>query len=99
MNIIILKICTFEHFQSPLTNKMDDIRDFFISIIKQSPGIDMAESEFKRALVDDPELKKAYRDYCREEGCSERNGFSDFCEEYYSEQDSVWDSLTDYDDE
>lgn len=78
---------------------MDYITDIFISIIKESPRIDIAEAEFKRRLVDDQELRRRYRDYCREQGTSERNGFADFCDEYYGARDSVWDSLTDYNDE
>lgn len=36
---------------------MEDIEDFFISIIKQSHSADLAEAEFKRALIDDEELR------------------------------------------
>ncbi len=57
----------------------------------------MAEAEFKRTLVDDPELRRNYRNYCREVGTSEKNGFLDFCEEYMAGQDSVWESLNDFD--
>lgn len=78
---------------------MDDIRDLFVQIIDESPGIDMAESEFKRRLVDDPDLRQEYRRYCREQGTSERNGFVEFCEEYCEDRNSVWDSLNDYSDE
>lgn len=78
---------------------MDNITDIFVSIIEQSPGIDMAEAEFKRMLVDEPELRRSYREYCRELGTSERNGFIEFCETYCNERDSVWESLSDYNDE
>jgi len=53
---------------------MEDIEDFFISIIKQSHSADLAEAEFKRCLVDDDELRQRYKEYCREIGTSERNG-------------------------
>ena len=79
--------------------EMDNITDIFVSIIEQSPGIDMAEAEFKRMLVDEPELRRSYREYCRELGTSERNGFIEFCETYCNERDSVWESLSDYNDE
>ncbi len=78
---------------------MDNITDIFVSFIKEAPGIDTAESDFKRALIDDPELRRSYREYCREQGTSERNGFIEFCEEYCADRDSVWDSLSDYDNE
>ena len=74
---------------------MEDIEDLFISIIKQSHSADLAEAEFKRSLVDDEELRHRYKEYCREIGTSERNGFLDFCDEYMAGQ--VWDSLSDYD--
>ncbi|MDE6120226.1 MAG: hypothetical protein K2F63_00395 [Muribaculaceae bacterium] len=76
---------------------MEDIRDIFISIIKQSDSIDIAEAEFKRFLVDDESLRKLYREYCREIGSSEKSGFLDFCEEYLQGQDTIWESLSDYD--
>lgn len=75
----------------------DDITEYFISIIRQTPSIDMAEAEFKRSLADDSDLRKAYRAWCREVGSSEKHGFLDFCEEYVDGQNEVWDSLTDYD--
>lgn len=78
---------------------MEDITELFISIIEEAPGIDIAESQFKHSLIDNPELRKAYRAYCREQGTSEKNGFIEFCEAYCSERDSVWDSLNDYNDE
>lgn len=78
---------------------MDDITELFISIIEEAPSIDIAESEFKRSLIDDPDLRKAYKEYCRQQGTSEKHGFLDFCEEYCSDRNSVWDSLNDYDNE
>ncbi|MDE6564703.1 MAG: hypothetical protein K2L92_07750 [Muribaculaceae bacterium] len=76
---------------------MEDIEDFFISIIKQSHSADLAEAEFKRCLVDDDELRQRYKEYCREIGTSERNGFMDFCNEYMDGQDEVWNTLSDFD--
>ena len=59
----------------------------------------MAEAEFKRAIADDAELHALYREWCHENGSSERNGFLDYCDEYMESQDSKWDSLSEYDDE
>lgn len=75
----------------------EDITDFFISIIDQTPTLDMAEAEFKKALADDDELRHNYREWCHEVGSTEKRGFLDFCEEYVEGQNEVWDSLTDYD--
>ena len=46
---------------------MSDITEIFISIIEEAPGIDMAEAEFRRLLVDDPALRKQYKEYCHEQ--------------------------------
>lgn len=78
---------------------MDDIIELFISTIKEAPSIDIAEAEFKRQLIDDPDLRKAYKEYCREQGTSEKNGFIEFCQEYCDDRNSVWDTLNDYDNE
>lgn len=74
-----------------------DITEYFNSAISQTGSIDMAEAEFKRAIAEDNELHTIYREWCHENGSSERNGFLDFCDEYMESQDSKWDSLNDYD--
>lgn len=76
---------------------MEDLTDYFISVIKQSGSIDIAESEFKRAISDDDDLRAEYREWCHQVGSSEKRGFLDFCDEYLASQDSVWDTLSDYD--
>lgn len=76
---------------------MEEMHDLFVHIINQTDSLDMAESEFRHLLVDDPELRRQYREYCREMGTSERNGFKDFCEDFMQEQDNVWNSLSDFD--
>ena len=58
---------------------MEDITDLFISIIRQSPSIDMAEAEFNRTLSDDEQLRRDYRQWCRQQGVTERRGFLDYC--------------------
>lgn len=77
----------------------DDITQYFIYIIDQAHGYDMADSDFKRALADDDRLRAAYREWCRQNGTSEKNGFLDFCEEYMADRNQMWDSLNDYDDD
>lgn len=76
---------------------MEDITDLFLSIIKQSDSYEMAEAEFRRTLVDEPDLRRQYREYCRENGTSEKRGFLDYCEEYMEGANEMWDSLNDYD--
>lgn len=78
-------------------NEIEDIRDFFVHVLDQSPSFDIAESEFRRALVDSQDLRRQYRAYCREQGTSERAGFAEFAEEYISEKAGKWNALNDYD--
>ena len=76
---------------------MEDITEYFIHILNQSPSYDIAEAEFKRQLADDEELRRSYKEWCAENGTSEKRGFLDFCEEYLEDQNSIWQSLNDYD--
>lgn len=48
-------------------------------------------------ISDDPELRADYRLWCQDNGHTERYGFLDYAEEFIDMQNSVWDSLTDYD--
>lgn len=76
---------------------MEDIETYFVDLLNQHRSVDIAESEFKKILAEDPNLRKRYSEWCHEVGSSERDGFRDFCEEYRDNQDSIWESLTDYD--
>ncbi len=76
---------------------MDDIEEYFRQVIAQHHSIDIADSEFKKRVAEDPELKREYSEWCHIVGSTERQGFRDFCEEYMESQDSVWETLTDYD--
>lgn len=85
---------------SYLNKSMEDIRDYFNSLLQQYGSVDIAESEFKREIHEDHDLRELYREYCHEVGSSEKNGFFDYCEEYLETQNTVWDNLKDeYDDE
>lgn len=75
----------------------DDITKLFDQLLDQSGSIDIAESEFKRLVAEDAELRDCYRQWCDEMGTSEKNGFIDYCDDLRDERDSVWDSLSDYD--
>lgn len=76
---------------------MEDITDYFKELLAQHHSIDIAESEFKRMIAEDDELKDRYRQWCDENGSTEKRGFFDYCEEYMDSQDSIWESLNDYD--
>lgn len=78
---------------------MEDILDVFKFYIDQYKSVDIAESEFKKAIHEDSALRANYREWCREVGSTEKYGFTDFCKEYIDEQNTVWDSLSDFDNE
>ncbi len=76
---------------------MNDITDFFRDLLHQHRSIDIAYTEFVRLLSDDEELRNDYREWCEDNGYSEKKGFLIFCDEYMDSQDSIWESLNDYD--
>lgn len=76
---------------------MNDIIEIFNNILEQTHSIDIAESEFKKIIHEDPTIKDMYREWCHEVGSSEKNGFLDYCEEYIESQNSIWEALNDYD--
>lgn len=77
---------------------MIDIPAVFTHYLEQYDSVDIAESEFKKHIHEDSELRAAYRDWCHEVGSSEKRGFMDFCEEYLDSKNDIWDSLSsDYD--
>lgn len=77
---------------------MIDITEVFTQYLEQYDSVDIAESEFKKQMHEDPELRTSYRTWCHEVGSSEKRGFMDFCEEYLDNKNDIWDSLSsDYD--
>lgn len=78
---------------------MEDITELFLNILEQSNSIEIAEADFRRLLVDEPELRRAYREYCRENGVPEKHGFTDFCQRHIDARNDIWNSLNDYNDE
>ena len=76
---------------------MNNLNDYFVELLMQNRSIDIAEAEFRRMLADDEELRTDYKAWCDELGYTEKRGFIEFCEEYLDNQDSIWESLNDYD--
>lgn len=76
---------------------MNDITELFESLLLNFRSVDVAEREFNRMIDDDPQLREQYSSWCEENGYTERYGFSEFAAEYIENQNSIWDSLTDYD--
>lgn len=78
---------------------MNDITAIFQHYVETCRSIDIAESEFMKAIHEDSGLRTAYREWCHEYGSTEREGFSDWCEEYLDTQNDVWNNLNDFDEQ
>jgi hypothetical protein len=76
---------------------MSDITEVFLQVIDLSGSVDIADAEFKRMIHEDPELHDEYREWCDAVGSSEKNGFLDYCDEYLDNQHSIYETLTDDD--
>ena len=75
---------------------MTDITELFLQIIHQYKSVDIAEAEFKKMLHEDQDLREEYREWCDAVGSSEKMGFLDYCDEYMDSQESIYDTLNDY---
>ncbi|MDE7110726.1 MAG: hypothetical protein K2O38_02340 [Muribaculaceae bacterium] len=78
---------------------MNNITELFESLLNSFRSIDLANRELHRMIAEDAELNNEYTDWCIENGYTERYGFIEFAEIYIENQNSIWDSLTDYDDQ
>ncbi|MCM1505270.1 MAG: hypothetical protein NC127_08750 [Muribaculum sp.] len=76
---------------------MNDITEIFLHVIRQYGSVDIADAEFKKMIHEDSELREEYREWCRAVGSSEKMGFLDYCDEYLDSQESIYDTLNDYD--
>lgn len=76
---------------------MKDITDLFQELLHNNRSVDIAEAEFKKLIHEDAELHEQSRDWCDAVGSSEKMGFLDYCDEYLESQDSIYDTLNDYD--
>ncbi|MCM1006016.1 MAG: hypothetical protein NC402_06955 [Prevotella sp.] len=76
---------------------MIEIEDIFESVLNDARSLDMAESIFKCMLLDDSDLKVAYRRWCSEQGTTEKHGFVDYCSERFDEEEQFWNTLNDED--
>lgn len=76
---------------------MTEFEETIITYLQTHGSIDIAEYEFKKDISENLDLKAQYKEWCRESGYTERHGFREYASEYLDNIDSVWDSLTDYD--
>lgn len=76
---------------------MIHITELMDSLIAQHRSIDVAESEFRKYLLDDDVLRHDYKEWCRREGYTERRGFIEYCNAYIDREQDLWDVLDDPD--
>lgn len=69
------------------------ITEYFEHIISQHRSIDIAESEFKIMLCDNPPLKAAYKKWCADNGLTEKSGFIEYCNSYLDNEEDKWNVL------
>lgn len=77
---------------------MTDFPELFHELLRAHGSVDIANSEFKKLVGEDDALRKDYREWCRQVGSSEKNGFLDYAEEYMDDQNSIWDYVAGLDD-
>lgn len=77
---------------------MNNISELLRSLLDEYSSVDMAESEFKRMLNEDDNLKADYKVWCEDLGYSPKTGYEEYIEEIFESQDSIWDILDEYDD-
>lgn len=77
---------------------MSDIPTMISQLLADLGSIDIAESEFKRQISDEASLKSQYKEWCEEMDYRERTAFRDYCHEYLDNNESAFDTLTEYDD-
>lgn len=75
---------------------IDNIPTIIQELLSQFGSADIAESEFKRQINEDSEMKSAFREWCDEMGYKERTAFADYCNEYFEGHESIFDTLSDY---
>lgn len=75
---------------------MIDIPNLIQDLLSQFGTIDIAESEFKRQINEDENLKEEFKSWCDEMGYKERFAFVDYCHEYLDDQESAYDLLSDF---
>lgn len=78
---------------------MADLTTLFESLITLHRSIDVAESEFKKMIYDNPSLREEYREWCDIEGYTERTGFVEFCHSFIDQEESIWTVLSNDDDD
>ena len=76
---------------------MTDIQSMIRELLAKFGSIDIAESEFKRLLLEDETLKDYFKEWCEDMGYRERTAFVEYSHECLDKHESAFDSLSEYD--
>ncbi len=76
-----------------------NISEILRSLLDEYSSVDMAESEFSRMLNEDDNLKSQYYIWCEENGYSPKTGYEEYIEDFFENQESMWDILNEYEDD
>lgn len=77
---------------------MNYISELLQSLLTQHRSADIIESEFKKLLYEDEDVKNKYKEWCETLGYSEKTGYMEYIEEILETQESIWDTINEYDD-
>lgn len=75
---------------------IEDIPSLIARLLSQLGSVDIAESEFKRMINDDAQMKSEFKAWCEEMGYKENSAFIDYYDEYIVDNDLAFDTLSDY---
>lgn len=78
-----------------MNNKISDLLN---SLLSQYRSSDLAEREFKKLLYEDNEIKEEYKEWCDTLGYSHKSGYAEYLEAQKEEEESLWDSINEYED-
>lgn len=78
---------------------MNDITALMEQLLHRCRQIDVAESEFQKLIYEDEQLRHDYKEWCHEQGYTERLGFVEFCNNCLDTEESRWDVLSDPDEQ
>lgn len=75
------------------------IEDTIRTLIDQHRNIAAVEAEFALLLRDNSKFHELYNDWCTDLGYSTRTGYKECIKEIFDSEDSVWDSLSEFEDQ
>lgn len=75
------------------------IDDTIRSLVDRYRNPEEVERQFARLLQEDPRLREAYSEWCAELGYAPKWGYRERVREIFEQEGSVWDSLTEFEDE